>query len=142
MSKWSSMDALRSGVFLHNTEITCSRTGKALARYSQAEFITQRGKTLQEQVRAVMILRLALVESTVRDIVAGKPPYTLFNGVLMGELVVSMIWGDFEMYETGEPEIRGFIAVPGALQGLPPPSILAEILAALKPPSSRPKTAK
>jgi hypothetical protein len=84
--------------------------------------------------------KLYLTDDTVRDIVAGKLPIQQFNGVtvelpLFEEALSSpfhMVWGDFMLYETGEPVIRNFVAVPQPFVGLPPPMLVKRVLALLK----------
>jgi hypothetical protein len=63
-----------------------------------------------------VVSRLWLREEVVRKIVYGTPPYVLFTKVFIetpeqyGGVPVTMLWGDLMLYETGEPEIRRFIA--------------------------------
>lgn len=84
--------------------------------------------------------RLELTESTVRDIVAGQLPIQVFNGAHL-EIpalaavpfqLLHMVWGNFVLYETGEPVIRNFVAVPEQFSGLPPPALVRRVLALLK----------
>lgn len=92
---------------------------------------------------AWLIPELELAEDTVRDIVAGKLPILLFNGieakleargVLELSFRTSMVWGNFMLYETGEPVIRNFVGVPDVFQGLPPPAVVKRVLALMKVP--------
>lgn len=102
------------------------------------------GASEQTELEVLKIERLAIEENTVRDIVAGHLPIQLFRDVelvldipipapfQMKPFRISMVWGDFMLYETGEPAIRNFLAIPGTYQGMPPPAVVSRALRALR----------
>lgn len=97
------------------------------------------GENPQPGFEALHVERLHLTESTVRAIVAGHLPIKLFNGVKVFlnfaepvMLSLSMVWGDVELFETGAPVLRNFVAVPEKFEGMPPPALVARVIKLLK----------
>jgi len=124
-----------SGDFVLGLHGTLQRNGRVLATFTQCRF----WGTPQGEFEA-WGAQLELTEDTVRDVVAGKLPIVMFNGVsielqLFDQVMskpINMVWGDFVLFETGEPVIRNFIGVPDSFHGLPPPAVVRRVLALLK----------
>ena len=91
----------------------------------------------KEEALGIWIPMLTICASTVREIVAMHTTlFKKFNGATLygakGLDAISMVWGDFMMYETGEPTIRDFYAVPGKIEGVFDPAVVSLALKRLQ----------
>jgi hypothetical protein len=90
----------------------------------------------------IWIPKLMLDHDVVRSIVAQQTtPFRCFAGAtvrgIQGVEVLSMVWGDFALYDTGLPLMADFYAIPGRLSGLPEPKIVGEAVSRLKEMKAR-----
>lgn len=78
--------------------------------------------------RILYVARLQLSSDAARNIVAGQAPFELFRGATGPQGPCSMVWGDVELYETGRPSIKDFVAIQGLLDGVPPPALVSAVV--------------
>lgn len=85
----------------------------------------------------IWVPKLLLHHEVVRSVVAQQStPFQQFKGSVLkgveGLDKISMVWGDFALYETGLPILRDFYAIPGTIIGMPTPAVVATAIHRLK----------